>query len=84
MRSKLGGIKFDECQENVAAFSGEALDQFKQQFGGKGPRGGRGQGRFEDHAESVGESPYLQYCVLGCRFFKDMGRIREQSIEIGI
>ena len=30
MRSKLGGIKFEECQETVTAFSGQALDQFKK------------------------------------------------------
>ena len=30
MRSKLGGIKCEECQENATAFSGEALDQSNQ------------------------------------------------------
>ena len=32
MRSKLGGIKFEECQETVTAFSGQALDEFNKRL----------------------------------------------------
>ena len=32
MRSKLGGIKFEECQETVTAFSGQALDEFNRRL----------------------------------------------------